>query len=168
MLRECRTQEVHHWSGGVVHTSSADAPKVGEAVLFDGRNSGEHGLIVDDDHGDDHEQCHGNYDDRPPLQRPHQPVACCLRGTQDVLARMVRIVSRAIPCCLLDKLRMPAASFNFNSTHSPHHCCSALTTARGWKPGRHRSCELHLANDGEDEADKECQHRVVSGDATKG
>ncbi len=66
--------------------SSADAPKVGKAVLLNRGNGGEHGLIVDDDHRDDHEQCHGKYDNRATLQRPHQPVACCLQVMQDVFA----------------------------------------------------------------------------------
>ena len=124
MLCECRMPEVHHCSGGLVHTSFADAPKVGEAVLFDGGDSGEHCLIVDDDHGDDHEQCHGKYDNRPPLQRPHQPVARCLREVQNILKRMLKTVPQTIPCCSVNKLRCQLQASIFISC--THHIIIAL------------------------------------------
>ena len=60
-------------------TSSADAAEVGEPVLPDRGDGGQHSLIVDDDHGDDHEKGHCKDHDGAPLQRPHQPVACCLQ-----------------------------------------------------------------------------------------
>ncbi len=51
-----------------------------EAVLPHRSDGCEHSLIVNDDHGDNHEQSHGEDDNGAPPQSPHQPIACYLQS----------------------------------------------------------------------------------------
>ncbi len=38
----------------------------------------QHSFVVDDDHGDEHEACHGDDDDAAAVEVGHQPVGCHL------------------------------------------------------------------------------------------